>query len=140
MIQTNRCCALSWRPYSATKTMSKNIQNTGRSARDFLFAKILFKFRILRSVTFGYLNHQIGVAFGDILPTFGHPGRPLGPPGSHLATDSNFERLPGKHPHILVPCNSATIGTGHQKHKKTVSRKRCRKKGAPGGGPKQPNV
>ncbi len=33
---------------------------------------------------------------GPLWPHFATPGRPLGPPGSHLATDSNFERFPGE--------------------------------------------
>ncbi len=78
--------------------VNKTFKVQGGALEIFFVANILFKFRVLRSVTFGHQNHQIGVAFGDILPTFGHPFGASGPPGSDLATESNFERFPGESP------------------------------------------
>ena len=77
------------------KPCQKTFKIQGGALEIFFVAKILFKLRVLRSVTFGHQNHQFGVAFGDIWPTSGHPFGPSGPPGSDLATESIFGHSPG---------------------------------------------
>jgi len=75
-------------------------------------------------VTFGLQHHQTGVAFGDILQTFGNPFGVSGPPGSDLATESIFGHFPDE---SLTPLGyigillAPNIATNHKTHKRTVS-------------------